>query len=88
MKDCWCIPPKHNAEFVAKMEDVLAVYARPYNSENPVICMDEKPYTPKHGSWLNIAEIELSALAMQCLGKRHIPTVEELNQNLFVWQLS
>ena len=26
-------------------------------------------YTPKHGSWLNIAEIELSALAKQCLGK-------------------
>jgi len=196
LKACWCIPPKHNAEFVAKMEDVLAVYARPYNSENPVVCMDEKPYqllgdyreplqakpgsiekidyeyirkgtcsiflfteplagwrhttarpqrtkkdwagqikwlldeqypnsekvtlvndnlnthtisslyeafppeeafrlaqrleihyTPKHGSWLNIAEIELSALAMQCLGKRHIPTVEELNQNLFVWHI-
>jgi len=26
LKACWCIPPKHNAEFVAKMEDVLAVY--------------------------------------------------------------
>jgi hypothetical protein len=26
------------------MEDVLAVYARPYDSEYPVVCMDEKPY--------------------------------------------
>lgn len=36
-------------------------------------------FTPKHGSWLNIAEIELSALAVQCLGKRRIPTVDDLN---------
>jgi hypothetical protein len=27
-------------------------------------------YTPKHGSWLNMAEIELSVLSWQCLGKR------------------
>jgi len=178
------------------MEDVLAVYARPYNSANPVVCMDEKPYqlldeareplsmkpgstekvdneyvregtcsiflfteplagwrhavalprrtrvdwagqvkwlldeqyatfekvtlvmdnlnthtisslyqafppeeafrlaqrleihyTPKHGSWLNIAEIELSALTLQCLGKRRIPTVPLLNQNLCAWHV-
>ena len=194
MKTYWCIPPKQNAEFVAKMEDVLAVYARPYNPENPVVCMDEKPYqllddnrkplplkpgsvekvdyeyirngtcsiflfceplagwrhaaalpqrtkkdwagkikwlldeqypdaqkvtlvndnlnthtisslyeafppaeafrlasrlemhyTPKHGSWLNIAEIELSAMAGQCLGKRRIPTIKMLNLNLLAW---
>ncbi len=30
-------------------------------------------YTPKHGSWLNMAEIELSVLARQCLGDRRIP---------------
>jgi hypothetical protein len=29
---------------VAAMEDVLAVYARPYDSKKPIICMDEKPY--------------------------------------------
>ena len=40
----WCIPPKQNAEFVAHMEDVLSVYARPYDAKKPVICMDEKPY--------------------------------------------
>ncbi len=42
-------------------------------------------YTPKHGSWLNIAEIELSALAAQCLGHRRIPTIEALNKALSVW---
>jgi hypothetical protein len=191
----WCIPPKQNAEFVARMEDVLSVYARPYDEEYPVVCMDEKPfqlvgerlepikmsvdnhtekydneyerqgscsifmfteplagwrhctalpqrtsedwaeqikwlldaqypnaqkvvlpmdnlnthnisslykvfppdeafrlaqrleihYTPKHGSWLNIAEIELSALTIQCLGKLRIPSLEVLNERLLAW---
>ena len=39
----WCIPPKQNAEFVARMEDVLEVYERPYDPDYPVVCMDEKP---------------------------------------------
>lgn len=37
----WKIPPDHNAAFVAAMEDVLDVYHRPYDSDFPVICMDE-----------------------------------------------
>ncbi|MGZ3390968.1 MAG: IS630 family transposase [Isosphaeraceae bacterium] len=37
----WCIPPKANAEFVWKMEDVLHVYKRPYDPLRPVVCMDE-----------------------------------------------
>jgi hypothetical protein len=37
----WCIPPKHNAEFVYHMENVLEVYQRPYNRRFPLICMDE-----------------------------------------------
>ena len=191
----WCIPKNQNAEFVARMEDVLSVYAKPYDSEYPVVCMDEKPfqliderlepikmsadnhtekydceyerrgscsifmfteplagwrhctalpqrtsedwaeqikwlldeqypnakkvvlpmdnlnthnisslykvfppdeafrlaqrleihYTPKHGSWLNIAEIELSALTIQCLGKLRIPSLKVLNTKLLAW---
>ncbi len=196
MKACWCIPPEHSGAFVAAMEDVLAVYARPYDSEYPVVCMDEKPYqlldhvrepipmepgsvekvdseykrngtcsififteplagwrlaeasprrtkidwaqkikwlldgeypgakkvvlvmdnlnthtlsslyeafepgeafrlaqrleihyTPKHGSWLNIAELELSALAAQCLGSRRIAEIDKLNSELSAWYL-
>jgi hypothetical protein len=196
LKAYWCIPPEKNAAFVAAMEDVLEVYARPYNPKKPVVCMDEKPYqklnnvrdpfpvrpgsiekidseykregtcsifiyteplsgwrhaealehrtkkdwanmtkwvldeqypdaekvvlvsdnlnthtisslyeafppeeafrlaqrlelhfTPKHGSWLNIAECELSALAVQCLGDRRIPDIETLNAELAAWHM-
>lgn len=194
MKKCWCIPPDQNAAFVAAMEDVLSVYARPYDERFPVICMDEKPvqlfanarksfhskdgrieyedneyirngtasiflfteplsgwrvadaqehraredwakqikwlldeqypnadkvvlvmdnlnthnvaslyqtfspdeafrlanrleihYTPKHGSWLDIAEIELSSLARQCIGKSRIPDLMTLRSLLVPW---
>lgn len=44
----------------------------------------ELHYTPKHGSWLNIAEIELSALTSQCLGRR-IPGMEALAAELDAW---
>jgi len=37
------IPPKHNAEFVANMEDVLDLYERAYDVDYPVVCMDEQP---------------------------------------------
>ena len=37
------IPPKQSGEFVAHMERVLDVYKRPYNPDNPVVCMDESP---------------------------------------------
>jgi hypothetical protein len=40
----WCIPPKQNAAFVAAMEQVLAVYQRPYDVRFPVVCMDEQPF--------------------------------------------
>ena len=38
----WCIG-KLDDEYIRKMEDVLDVYARPYNEKKPVICTDEKP---------------------------------------------
>jgi len=44
-------------------------------------------YTPKHGSWLNIAEIELSALSLQCLGQRRIPNMQTLNKELAAWHI-
>ena len=42
-------------------------------------------HTPKHGSWLDIAEIELSALGNQCLSKRRIDSVDKLNEELASW---
>jgi transposase len=38
----WCIP-KVDAEFVARMEDVLALYAEPPDERRPVVCFDETP---------------------------------------------
>ena len=202
----WCIPPKQDARFVAAMEDVLEVYARPYASQRPLVCLDEgakqllaetrqplppvplrpaeedqptKPgrsprvdyeyercgtcslfmlfeplagqrfvqlrerrtavdyaqviqwmcdelypladkivlvqdnlnthgphslyqafapeearrlseriewhYTPKHGSWLNMAELELSVLGRQCLQQR-IPSLQEMQAQVAAWQ--
>ena len=123
------------------MEDILEVYARPYNVDFPVVCMDESSvqligevhepipvapghpvlmddeyvrkgvasifmaslytafppeearrlserleihYTPKHGSWLDIAEIELSVLKRQCLAGR-IDCIEKMRSEVAAW---
>jgi DDE superfamily endonuclease len=42
-------------------------------------------YAPRHGGWLNMAEIELAALAKQCLGRR-IGTREELERAVAAWE--
>ncbi len=42
-------------------------------------------YTPKHGSWLNMAEIELSVLATQCL-ERRLPDKESLQREVAAWE--
>jgi hypothetical protein len=44
-------------------------------------------YTPKHGSWLNIAEIEISAISRQCLDAR-IDSLDTLNANISAWMQS
>ena len=38
----WCVA-ELDAEYIAKMEDVLALYERPYSAREPVLCLDEKP---------------------------------------------
>ena len=43
-------------------------------------------FTPKHGSWLDMAEIELHSLNAQCLN-RHIATIEEIKQEIDAWQV-
>ncbi|RRD56306.1 hypothetical protein EII40_13865 [Tannerella forsythia] len=42
-------------------------------------------FTPKHGIWLNMAEIELHVLNRQCLN-RHISTLEEIKKEVALWQ--
>ena len=188
------IPPGQSGEFVARMEDVLEVYHRPYDPRRPLVCIDEVPvqlvgetrtplppepgrparfdyeykrngtanvfmvfepllgwralqvterrtakdfaevlrwlaedvhadarklvlvadnlnthgpgclyeafepsrarriaarlewhYTPRHGSWLNMAEIELAVLGKQCLGRR-LGSREELAREAGAWE--
>jgi transposase len=195
LKEEWCIPPKQNAEFVYRMEDVLEVYQRPTDPRFPLICFDETPvqlvsetrqripvkagqperydyeyhregtanlflffaplqnwrhlkvtehrtktdwamcihdlvhlhfpgaercvlvqdqlnthtpaalyevfepakarsildrlefhFTPKHGSWLNMAEIEFSVLSRQCLSG-HIPDLATLARETWAWEI-
>lgn len=45
-------------------------------------------YTPKHGSWLDIAEIELSALGRQCIANNRIPDLPTLRSLLAPWASS
>jgi hypothetical protein len=42
-------------------------------------------YTPRHGSWLNQAEIEIGLFSRQCLGKRRIPTPGQLATEARAW---
>jgi len=43
-------------------------------------------YTPVHGSWLNMVEIELSVLVRQCLGKRRLADIEILRREVEAWE--
>jgi len=61
-----------------------------YETFNPVKAKTlwdrfEFVFTPKHGSWLNMAEIELNVIIGQCLGRR-IDTMEEVEQEAYAWQ--
>ena len=188
----WCVP-EVDAAYAERMDDVLALYERPYDPHEPVVCLDEKPvvlhqdvrpgispqpgrlakrdseykrcgtanvfcavqpqagrhftwptphrsgaefakvvqrlvqaypsartihlvldnlsthsrrslvrqygearaaaiwsrltihHTPKHGSWLNQAEIEISIFARQCLGTRRLATLTELRHETRAW---
>jgi hypothetical protein len=48
----------------------LACYERNSSTARRIIEKLEIHYTPKHGSWLNMAEIELGVLSRQCLNRR------------------
>jgi len=81
-----------DAEKVVLVVDNLNIHtiSSLYEAFLPEVAFDlaqrlEVHFTPKHGSWLNVAEIELSALGVQCLGKRRISDINELNVELSSW---
>lgn len=84
--------PYHDADKVVLVMDQLNVHstASLYERFDPAEARRiaqklEIHFTPKHGSWLNMAEIDLSALSRQCLGER-IPDRPHLEREIALWQ--
>ncbi len=81
-----------DAEWVTVVQDQLNTHvpAALYETFEPheakrILDKLEFHYTPVHGSWLNMAETELSVLARQCLDRR-IPDVEVLQREILAWE--
>jgi len=68
---------------IHKPEALYAVFAP--EEARRIVRKLEFHYTPKHGSWLNMAEIELSVLARQCLDRR-IPDTMVLRDETTAWE--
>ncbi len=89
----WLAEDVHpEAEVIVLVQDNLnthtpaALYeAFPPEQARRLAARFEVHYTPKHGSWLNVAEIELSVLARQCLDRR-ISSAEELRREVAAWE--
>jgi len=65
---------------------IRALYAKfPPEEAARLLKRLEIHYTPKHGSWLNIAECELSALTRQCLDRR-MGDLETLEREIYFWK--
>jgi len=80
------------AKKITIVQDNLSAHARhalyelhPPQQAREILQRIEFIHTPKHGSWLNVAEIELSILARQCLSER-IPDKETLQKQVQAWK--
>jgi DDE superfamily endonuclease len=89
----WLVEDLHpDAEKVVLVMDNLNTHklaslyeAFPAEQARRIAARLEVHHTPKHGSWLNVAEIELSVLARQCLDRR-IAGAEELRREVGAWE--
>lgn len=89
----WLVEDVHDdAEKVVLVVDNLNTHtpaclyeAFPPEQARRIAAKLEWHYTPKHGSWLNMAEIELSALARQCLSQR-IDSLDKLSRLVAAWE--
>jgi hypothetical protein len=84
-----CFP---DAEIVVLVQDNLNIHAKaslyeafPAAEARRLVERFEWHYTPKHGSWLNLAESELGVLTSQCLDRR-IPDKQTLAEETAAWQ--
>ena len=81
-----------NADKIILVCDNLNTHTRgafyeafPAEKAREIVKKIEFHYTPKHGSWLNIAECELSAMTQQCVRNRRFGNIELLNQETQAW---
>lgn len=81
-----------NAEKIILVCDNLNTHTRgafyeafPAEKAREIVQKIEFHYTPKHGSWLNIAECELSAMTSQCVKNRRFDNIEFLKQEIQAW---
>jgi DDE superfamily endonuclease len=89
----WLVEDVHDdAERVVVVVDNLNTHgpwclyeAFPAEQARRIAAKLEWHYTPKHGSWLNVAEVELAALSRQCLNRR-IGAREELARAVAAWE--
>lgn len=84
-----------NAERIILICDNLSTHTRgafyeafPVAKAREIIKRVEFRYTPKHGSWLNVAESELSAMTRQCLKNRRIGDINILREETEAWATS
>jgi hypothetical protein len=90
----WLVEDVHaEAEKIVLVTDNLNTHkaaslyeAFPPDQARQIAAKIEWHYTPKHGSWLDMAEIELSVLSRQCLDRR-IGTRQELEAAVAAWEL-
>ena len=82
----------HDAKKVILVCDNLNTHTRgafyeafPPDKARTLVSKIEFHYTPKHGSWLNIAENELSSLTRQCISGRRIGDINELRKEITAW---
>ena len=81
-----------NAEKVILVCDNLNTHTRgafyeafPAEKAREIVKRLEFHYTPKHGSWLNVAECELSAMTSQCIRNRRFENIDFLTQETQAW---
>jgi hypothetical protein len=81
-----------HARTIALMQDNLSIHTKaslyvtfPAAEARRLVERFEWHYTPKHGSWLNLAESELGVLSSQCLDRR-IPDKQTLSDEIAAWQ--
>jgi hypothetical protein len=79
LKRTWCLPAGADAAFVAAMEDVLAVYARPVDPARPLVCFDES------GKELQAHARPPEPLRPGCPAREDSQYIRGGSANLFLW---